>query len=1045
MLKHPAVTRQRIHSTLPRIQALIYTPRVKVDVAAWTVGAEPVPAEEAFRADYQPFAVGAAWGPLWDTTWFRVRGQVPKGWKGREVVVLMRLADSRGEGFTAEGLIYSEGRVVRALNRNREDIPVAARAKGGEAFEFYVEAAANSGANPMEVSDSEFLNLPEFGGKPYFQLHQCELVCVNREAFDFYYDFRVAAEAMDALGEDSQRGNELLYALNEAVNVFNENDPASIPAARAVLAGVMSKRNGETVHRTSGVGHAHIDTAWLWPLRETIRKCARTFSTALDYMEKYPEYVFVCSQAQQYAWMKAYYPEIFRGIKKAVKRGQWEPVGSMWIETDCNLASGESLVRQIVHGKRFFRDELGFETVDVWIPDVFGYAASMPQIMKKAGVDYFLTQKISWSQFNKFPHHTFLWEGIDGTRVFTHFPPANTYNADTGPRELLKGARNFREHGRATRSLLVYGFGDGGGGPSITMLEQAKRLKDFDGVPPLQLETAKEFFRKAEEDARDLPVWSGELYLEAHRGTYTTQAKNKRGNRKSELLLRDAEFFDLIGKVLSPKHREAAADPERAVYDVTGLGRKDASSHQAALDRAWKLVLLNQFHDIIPGSSIHWVYLDSDRDYETVRQLGESVVASSLAALASKIDSRGLKSPLFVGNTLGFHRTEVVDLPDGSPAVVDVPACGYRVVDAAEPGEADLVPVKVVENAKGLTLENGIIRARLNRKGQLTSLVLVESGREMVPAGAVGNLFQLHEDIPNFWDAWDVDVFYREKFQNLDQVDSMEVVDSHPLRAVVRVVRSFGSSRIEQEIVLRAGSPRLDFRNVVDWQERRKMLKVAFPAAVRSSRATYEIQYGHLDRPTHANTSWDLARFEVCAHKWVDLSEPGGGLAVLNDCKYGHDVWGNIIRISLLRAPIAPDPKADRGRHEFTFAVMPHGGDFRAARVIEQSYALNVPLVLKPMEATPGELPSERSFFQVDQPAIVLEAIKWSDDRKAMIVRMYESHGSRGRVRLSSALPFRTAHLANLLEEPGARLEVRNGAVELDFQPFEIITVRLEA
>lgn len=1044
MLKHPAVTRSRIHSTLPRIHALIHAPRQPLEVEAWVVGGEPVPAEEAFRAEYSSFPVGGEWGALWDTTWFRVRGRVPRDWKGREVVVLMRLTDSGGEGFTAEGLIYRNGRVVRALNRNREDIEVAARAKGGESFEFFVEAAANGGTdNAGRVAGEDFLVLPDFGGKPLFRLHQCELSCINREAFDFYYDFRVAAEAMDALGDDSQRAHELMYALNEAVNAFDETDLRTIPVARAKLAGALAKRNGSTVHRTSGVGHAHIDTAWLWPLRETIRKCARTFSTALDYMEKYPDYTFVCSQAQQYAWMKAYYPEIFRGIKKAVQRGQWEPVGSMWIETDCNLASGESLVRQIVHGKRFFREELGYETVDVWIPDVFGYAASMPQIMRKAGVDSFLTQKISWSQFNKFPHHTFLWEGIDGTQVFTHFPPADTYNADTGPRELLKGSRNFREHGRATRSLLVYGFGDGGGGPSITMLEQAARLKDFDGVPQLELETSKEFFRKAKEDARDLPVWVGELYLELHRGTYTTQAKNKRGNRKSEFLLRDAEFFDVLSKALAPKHRETAADPARAVYDVTGLGEKGANSHRAALDRAWKLVLLNQFHDIIPGSSIHWVYLDSAKDYETVRELGESVVNSAFSAL--NVDTTNFTRPCFVGNTLGFARREVIDLPEGGPLAVEVPPCGYRVVESTASESPEWSRVEVRENARGIALDNGIIRARLNRNGLLVSLVLVETGREMIPAGEAGNLFQLHEDIPNAWDAWDVDVFYREKFQDLEKAESVRVVEQHPLKAVIRVERTFGASRIEQEIILRAGSPRLDFRTVVEWQERRKMLKVAFPATVRANRATFEIQYGHLERPTHMNTSWDLARFEVCAQKWADLSEPGGGLALLNDCKYGHDVLGHVLRLSLLRAPTAPDPRADRGRHEFTYSVMPHGGDFRAAGVIEQAYALNVPLIVRSMKASAGDLPAERSFFQVEGRALVPEAIKRSDDGRAIIVRLYEAHGSRGRARLSCALPFGKASLANLLEEPIAALTVRDGGVELDFQPFEIITVRLEA
>ncbi len=663
MQKHPDLTEGRIRAALDRIHQQIYSPKQPIDVASWSVGGEPVAAEKAFKAKYAPFAVGDLWGGLWDTVWFRFRGQIPKTWRGREVVALVRLTNSKREGFTAEGLIYQDGAVVRALNANRRDVEIASSAKGGERFEFFVEAAANGGTN--ESGETEGINLPDYTGKPLFPLSQAELACVNREAFDFYYDFKVALEAMEAFPATSQHRGQLRYALNEAVNLFSEEDPKSIGKARAALKGVLRRHNGGTVHNLSAVGHAHIDTAWLWPLRETIRKCARTFSTALDYMEKYPQYVFACSQAQQYAWMKAYYPEIWDRIKKAVRRGQWEPVGSMWIETDCNLASGESLVRQILHGKRFFQEELGYETKDVWIPDVFGYAASLPQIMRKAGTDYFLTQKISWNQFNKFPHQTFLWEGIDGTSIFTHFPPADTYNADTGPRELMNNIRNFKEHDRSSRSILLYGWGDGGGGPSIEMLEKARRMGDFDGMPKLTQEKALHFFEKATAEAKDLPVWVGELYLELHRGTYTTQAKNKRGNRKSEFLLRDAEFFDGITFLLARNRKENAADPKRAVYDVTGLGEKGATSHRAALDRAWKLVLLNQFHDIIPGSSINWVYQDSERDYATVRELGESV-RDSATRHAERADRHELvQQTVLVSNTLSFPRREVIDLPGG--------------------------------------------------------------------------------------------------------------------------------------------------------------------------------------------------------------------------------------------------------------------------------------------------------------------------------------------------------------------------------------------
>ncbi len=1039
MLKHPSLTESRIRQTLERIERLVYSPKAPVDVAIWAVHGEPVPAERAFKAKYTPFSVGEMWGALWDTVWFRFQGEVPKEWKGREVAARVRLTSLGPEGFAAEGTVYQNGRLVRAINLNRRDVEIATKAKGGERFEFFVEAAANGGANP--TGDTSGLNLPDYHGSPLFRLEQAELACKNSEAFDLYHDFKFALEAMEALPETSQRRAELRYALNESVNEFDQEDLSSLKLAAAALHGVMRRHNGDTAHTVSAVGHAHIDTAWLWPLRETIRKCARTFSTALDYMEKYPEYVFVCSQAQQYAWMKAYYPGIWEGIKKAVRRGQWEPVGSMWVETDCNLVSGESLVRQILHGKRYFEKELGYETKDVWIPDVFGYAASLPQIMRKSGVEYFLTQKISWSQFNKFPHHTFLWEGIDGTRIFTHFPPADTYNADTGPKELIKNVQNFKELDRATRSLLVFGWGDGGGGPSIEMLEKARRARDFDGLPKLEQEKAIKFFEKAKVDAKDLPLWVGELYLELHRGTYTSQAKNKRRNRKSEFLLRDAEFFDAVTLALAPGRKEIATDPERAVYDVTGLGEARPETHRAALERAWKLVLLNQFHDIIPGSSIHWVYRDSERDYETIRQLGESVRDSALSTLEALLDTSAFREPVLIANTLGIRRREIVELQDGVLASVDVPPFGYVAVEKTDEFlRTTDDPVKAVESRQGITMENGLLRVKINAKGHLTSVFDLRARREVL--SGQGNMFHLHQDIPNSWDAWDVDIFYKERCCVIEGLEKLELVEAGPLRAAARIVRGFGKSRIEQRIVLSAGSPRIDFPTEVEWKESQKILKVAFPVNIYAQKAKYEIQFGHLERANHTNTSWDMGKFEVCAQKWADLSEAGYGVALLNDCKYGYDIQGNVMRLSLLRAPNSPDPLADRGWHHFNYALLPHTGDLREGHVIDQAYALNVPLLVRDLKPTAGSLPASHSFFLTDRPGSVVETIKVAEEGAAIIVRLYESEGGRGPLTLTTILPVRKAWLASLLEAEEQALPIRNGAVRLDLRPFEIVTLR---
>ncbi len=1046
MIKHPKLTEDRIVNAIVYLEALIYPLKAAVDIAVWNVEGEPVPLKTALQASYTPFAVGGAWGPQWGTAWFRVQGRIPESWSGREAAVLMQLTDQpgEGEGFTAEGAIYQDGSLVRALNANRKNIEVTSFARGGEGFEFYVEAAANivdrSGIGGAIIEKSG----------PLFRLAQAELASINREAFDYYYDYKVAMELMVLLPADSQRRAELRYALNGSLNILDIEDPGTLAPARAALAEVLAKKNGDTVHTISAVGHAHIDTAWLWPLRESIRKCARTFSTALDYMEGYPEYVFGCSQAQQYAWMKQYYPAVYEGIREQVKRGQWEPIGSMWVEPDCNLASGESLIRQIVHGKRFFKEEFGYETRDAWLPDVFGYSAALPQIYRGCGIDLFVTQKLSWSQINKFPHQTFLWEGIDGTRIFSHFPPSDTYSGRMSPKELLFNVSNFKEHGHASRSLYPFGFGDGGGGPTITMLEQAKRMQNLEGLPRLQLEKVADFSTKVKADARDLPVWVGELYLEFHRGTYTTHARNKRANRRGEFLLRDAEFLDVLSLAFVENRTESAADPERAIYDVCGLGSAEPHRHAYALDRAWKLLLLNQFHDIIPGSSIHWVYEDSARDYQTITELGNSVVQSALDSLNGLVDTSGFVKPVEIFNTLGFERREVIDL-DGRQAIVDLPACGYRVVDTADHAifqiRESMAPVSIRETNGEILAENGLVRLCITREGLVKSLIDLEAGgREVIAPGLEANLLQLHPDINHTLnDAWDIDIYYKEQVENLRGVDRISVLESGPLRGKIRIERSFGKSKFVQEIILNAGSKRIDFETQMDWREKNKLLRVAFPVNIHSSRATYEIQFGHVERPTHYNTSWDVARFEVCAHKWADLSETGYGVALLNDCKYGYDIHDNILSLSLLRSSTSPDPTADQGVQRFTYAILPHVGDLTNGRVIEEAYQLNVPPLVTPLSIQPGVLPATQSFFETDNAAVMIEAIKPADEGTGIIVRLYEAHGSRGSVTFHTTLPVQTISRADLLENPIEQLAMKAGAVVLQVAPFEIITLRLEA
>jgi alpha-mannosidase len=1039
MLKHPRITEARIARAVDLIRERIHGDRAPLAIEACVEEGEPVFPARIPEKGYEPFHVGERWGPAWSTVWFRFSGTVPAEWSGRAVSALVRLGYGAGEGFTAEGLVWQEGRPSRAINVNRADVPVSAAARGGEAVSFLVEAAANPSARSwLPYGDPE-----PAGAEPLFVLEQAELACFNPEAYELHQDLALAFGAMMELPEATPRRGQLLRACNDAANLLDPADPATYGPAREALREVLDKKNGGTAHEISAVGHAHIDTAWLWPLRETIRKCARTFSTQLAYMREHPEFVFCCSQAQQYAWMKEYYPDIFEGIRDAVRRGQWEPVGSMWVETDCNIPSGESIVRQILHGKNFFMDEFGIETRDCWLPDVFGYNASMPQVLRQAGIDSFLTQKISWNQFNEFPHHTFLWEGIDGTRVFSHFPPADTYNGTFAPKELAYSVRNFKEHDRAGRSLYLYGHGDGGGGPTREMLAAAARLGDFEGMPKVRLEKVSDFLAKAKADARDLPVWVGELYLELHRGTYTTQARNKKGNRKSETLLREAELFDVLAGRAAYQVRAGVVEDHRAPYDVIA---RHATTAAGYLERAWKLLLLNQFHDIIPGSSIGRVYKDGVSDYAAIFQLAHAVIEPARRAVIERIDTGSAARPVIAFNTSGFARNEVISLPDGTPIHIEVPANGYAVADAAEhrPVASFAHPVEIIERNRVLAIDNGMLRVIIERAtGNIRSIRDHRHDREVLEPGHAGNVFHLHRDLPNNYDAWDVDAFYMETCEEVGGLTALEIVEQSDLRAVVRVERAFGASSIIQHISLCAGSARIVFDTDIEWREEHKFLKVAFPVQVRSPRATYEIQFGHVERPTHYNTSWDVARFEVCAQRWADLSEGDYGVALLNDCKHGCDIHGNVMRLSLLRAPTAPDREADRGHHEFVYALLPHGGDFRKGGVIEHACALNTPLHLVATEPRKGTLPARESFFEVDQPGVFIEAVKKAERDESVIVRLCEAYGTRGPVVLATKLPVKHAFRADLMERTGAPVECEEGRIAFTVKPFEIVTFKL--
>jgi alpha-mannosidase len=869
-----------------------------------------------------------------------------------------------------------------------------------------------------------------------------EVVVVDREMKALNYDLEFALSLLDSMEKDGPSYATILRALNEVVNVFRPDARETIARCRKLIKETMGVLNGELKHTIVPVGHAHLDTAWLWPIEITKKKMAHTTATQLNLIEHYPDYVFAHSQASQYEWLEKEYPVLFKRVKEAIQKGQWEPVGSMWVEADCNLTGAESLVRQFLYGKRYFREKLGYETHDMWLPDVFGYAAALPQILTKFNIRYFLTQKISWNQFNKFPHHTFWWQGIDGTRIWTHFPPSDTYCGSCEPKEVLYSVKNYKDHARADQSLYLFGFGDGGGGPTERHLEMLKRGRLAPHYPEVSGgKRAIDFFREAKARSRDLQTWVGELYGEFHRGTYTSQAANKKGNRVCEFLLRDAEYL--------------ASFTEGFPKSYPG----------AKLEEAWKLVLLNQFHDIIPGSSVREVYVDSLREYEKVAQIGETIVAQSLRSIGSKLDTGSMAKPVALfQNSVTPAQGEIPWEGETAPQAL---LCGdetlpVQVVDAF--GSRKLVfqtPVAALESvavgdlidsaspqksrlkASSRKIENAEWSVRFDAHGNIVSIESLEDGTEFIEQGKLANLFQILEDKPLFWSAWDVDIYAQETVQELVKSESFEIVERGPVRVAAEIVKRFGNSTIRQRISL-GPTPGIRFDTEVDWHEEDKMLKVAFPVSVNSPRATYEIQFGNVERPTHMNTIWDMAKFEVCAQKWVDLSEGDQGVALLNDCKYGHDIHGNVIRQTLLKAPKAPDPEADMGVHRFTYVVMPHYGPYNYAGVVQAAYALNAPLRHAFLDPAPGISGALPPFVHCDDRNIVIETVKKSEDGGDVIIRLYECHNARGSAELSCLREPLGAVLCDLEENPLADLEVADGLVRFDYKPFEIITIRLK-
>ncbi|MFF9605434.1 alpha-mannosidase [Streptomyces sp. NPDC014684] len=985
-----------------RLRPAVYPESVPLRVAVWHAPGEPVPVAEGLAAEPEPIEVGARWGAPWGTSWFRVTGTVPEAWAGRTVEALLDLGfDENMPGFQCEGLVYRpDGTPVKGLNPRNQWVRVGAPVDGGEEVRLHVEAASNPVIldyhpfRPTRLGDKDTA-----GHEPQYTLTRMDLAVFDETVWRLVLDLEVLGELMAELPEDSARRHDILRAVDRALDLVDLQDVnGTAERAGAALAGVLAARAVPSAHRISAVGHAHIDSAWLWPLRETVRKVARTTANMTALIEDEPEFVFAMSQAQQWAWVKEHRPEVWARVRKAVAEGRFVPAGGMWVESDTNMPGSEAMARQFVHGKRFFLDEFGIENEEAWLPDTFGFAAGLPQIIRAAGSKWLLTQKISWSRTNSFPHHTFHWEGIDGTRIFTHFPPVDTYNCSMRGGEIAHAARNFKEKGRARHSLAPTGWGDGGGGTTREMVAKAARLRDLEGSATVAWETPRAFFEKAEAEYPEPPVWVGELYLELHRATLTSQARTKQGNRRSEHLLREAEL-----------------------WAATAAVRTGFPYPYGELDRIWKTVLLHQFHDILPGSSIAWVHREARATYERVAAELTGIIEAAQGALA------GEGATPLVFNAAPHARAGV---PAGGAAA------------ARTTGGTTLSP----RPDGGHVLDNGRLRVGIDARGLVVSVHDAATDRETVAPGRAANLLQLHPDFPNMWDAWDVDEFYRNTVTDLTEADSVTAAGDG---ASVRVVRSFGASRVTQVLSLPPGERRLVIDTEVDWHETEKFLKLAFPLDLHAERYASETQFGHVHRPTHTNTSWEAAKFEACNHRFVHLEEPGWGVALVNDSTYGHDVTRTVrtdgdrgttttVRASLLRAPRFPDPETDQGVHRFRHALVPGA---TVADAVREGWRINLPerRVTGAREVAP--------LVTVDDDAVVVTAVKLADDGSGdVVVRFHEAHGGRARATLTAGFEVGGVTATDLLERPaaGSPAPERDGnRITVRLRPFELMTLRL--
>lgn len=991
---------------------------------------------------WETLKVGNYWGGYNEYIWMHKDVQIPESWKEKKIVCLFDFPSMGMWQGAFECMFYLNEAMYQGVDENHKEV--------------FLDGHLAGSTVSMTLRWWSGFDFNGFVKRQEHKVARADLAWLDEKVDDFYYMSSMVLDTVRYLDKYNPVRQELLTSLDRIFLCIDWSYPGSdlfyesVYRADKLLNQVVDEMDKQSMVNVFCIGHTHIDTAWLWTLKHTKEKCSRSFSTVLRMMEMYPEYLFLQTQPQLYEFMKEEFPELYEKIKERVREGRWETDGAMWVEADCNLTSGESLTRQILLGSKFIKEEFDHEVEFLWLPDVFGYSWALPQILKKAGIHTFMTTKIAWSQYNRMPHDTFIWRGIDGSEVLTHFittPDANvnvnrgdesraTYSGTMFP-NVIQGCWDAYKDKEINKDLLIaYGHGDGGGGVSRDMLERRRRMDKIPGLPNLKPAKAGDYFRKLHETIentdRYVHTWDGELYLEYHRGTYTSQAYNKKMNRKMELLYRKVEWMTVMKALLKNNLSEAK---------------------QEILTVGWKHLLTNQFHDIIPGSSIHEVYEDCKKDYPYIERIAREVEQDFYQDVVQE-----KANTYTVFNSSGWIRSGIVEIPETEYGVwkdengivlpaqqtekgvyvelTDIPAMGYKVISL---DDCQVESVRSGFQIQGKEIETPYYQIAFNESGQIEKLYDKTYGREVLPKGERANVLQVFEDKPMSYDAWDIDLFYQQKMREITDLVSFRIVESGGLKTVIRMKWKYMNSTVSQDVILYRNNRRIDFKTSVDYHEQHQLLKAAFPVDIRSTYATYDVQYGNVRRPNNWNTSWDQAKFESVAHRWADLSERNYGVSILNDCKYGHDIKDNVIRITLLKAATEPDHLQDQGIHEFTYSLLPHEGDFVSGRIVQEAFDLNEPLEVVKGEVT---LPF-KSFLNVDSEEIELDAVKKSEDGKYIVIRFHEFAGARQSVNLKPGFSYISWAEGDLLERVIGEKHIEN-KIQLELTPYEIKTLLFE-